>query len=75
MLRGRPLPATRLSSGSAHPVPVKILRTAFLFLAAYSATGTAMVVKSRLVPLTYPATRTGLPPYPQASHVRRHART
>ena len=43
----------------------KVLRTAALLASWYAATGTAMVVKSRFVPVTHPATRAGLAPYPQ----------
>jgi hypothetical protein len=61
MRRGQ---ALRMSS-------TKVLRTAALLAGWYAATGTAMVVKSRWVPVTHPATRAGLPPYPQT---RRHVR-
>ena len=49
----------------------KVLRTAALLVGWYAATGTAMVVKSRWVPVTHPAARAGLAPYPTAHHVPR----
>ena len=52
----------------------KVLRTAALLASWYAATGTAMVVKSRLVPVTHPATRAGLAPYPQPRPVPRPRR-
>ena len=52
----------------------KVLRTAALLAGWYAATGTAMVVKSRLVPTSHPASRAGLAPYPQSRQVPRQRR-